>query len=121
MVWQFSADAPIYSQIVEQIKAQIASGELSAGERLPPVRELAVSAGVNPNTMQRALSELERDGLVYTQRTSGRFVTEDNTMIDKIKNDIASTQISEFLAAMKRLGYDRSEIIRLIENSKEES
>ena len=76
MKWQFSNSAPIYAQLIEQIKMAIVSGEFPAGERLPSVRELAAETGVNPNTMQRAMTELERDGLVYSQRTAGRFVTE---------------------------------------------
>ena len=75
MNWQFSNDAPIYAQLIRQIRAGIVSGAFSPGERLPSVRDLAMEAGVNPNTMQRALTELERDGLVYSQRTSGRYVT----------------------------------------------
>ena len=71
MNWQFSNDAPIYAQLIGQIRAGIVSGAFSPGERLPSVRDLAMEAGVNPNTMQRALTELERDGLVYSQRTSG--------------------------------------------------
>ena len=74
MKWQFSNDAPIYSQLIAQIKVGIVSGAFPPGERLPSVRDLATEAGVNPNTMQRALTELERDGLVYSQRTTGRFV-----------------------------------------------
>ena len=81
MNWQFSNDAPIYAQLIGQIRAGIVSGAFSPGERLPSVRDLAMEAGVNPNTMQRALTELERDGLVYSQRTSGRYVTEDQTAI----------------------------------------
>ncbi len=75
MNWQFSNSAPIYTQLIGQIRAGIVSGALAPGERLPSVRDLAMEAGVNPNTMQRALTELERDGLVYSQRTSGRYVT----------------------------------------------
>ena len=78
MKWQFSADAPIYAQLVTQIQVGIVSGAFPPGDRLPSVRDLATEAGVNPNTMQRALTELERDGLVYSQRTAGRFVTEDS-------------------------------------------
>ena len=77
MRWEFSNDAPIYTQLIQQIKVGIVAGVFPPGERLPSVRELATEAGVNPNTMQRALAELERDGLVYSQRTAGRFVTED--------------------------------------------
>ena len=91
MLWQFSGDAPIYSQLIEQIKVGIVSGVFPPGERLPSVRDLATEAGVNPNTMQRALTELERDGLVYSQRTAGRFVTEDNTMINQAKRSPGGT------------------------------
>ena len=83
MQWQFSNDAPIYTQLIQQVKVGIVTGAFPPGERLPSVRDLATEAGVNPNTMQRALAELERDGLVYSQRTAGRFVTEDNTMINE--------------------------------------
>ena len=72
MQWSFSNDLPIYSQLIGQIKVGIVSGVFPPGERLPSVRDLATEAGVNPNTMQRALAELERDGLVYSQRTAGR-------------------------------------------------
>ena len=89
MKWQFSNDAPIYAQLIEQIKVGIVTGAFPPGDRLPSVRDLATEAGVNPNTMQRALAELERDGLVFSQRTAGRFVTEYKTMIDKAKRGLA--------------------------------
>ena len=76
MLWKFDSSAPIYSQLVRHIQEAIVSGEFTPGDRLPSVRDMAMEAGVNPNTMQRALTELERDGLVYSQRTAGRFVTE---------------------------------------------
>ena len=114
MNWQFSGDAPIYAQLVEQIKLGIVSGTLPPGERLPSVRDLAMEAGVNPNTMQRALTELEREGLVYSQRTAGRFVTEDGKMIEEAKRGLAETHIRVFLAAMSRLGYQKEEILTLI-------
>ena len=114
MLWQFSGDAPIYSQLIEQIKVGIVSGVFPPGERLPSVRDLATEAGVNPNTMQRALAELERDGLVYSQRTAGRFVTEDNTMINTAKRSLAERHVKTFLEAMLRLGFRKDEIIDLI-------
>ncbi|MGM9521439.1 MAG: GntR family transcriptional regulator [Oscillospiraceae bacterium] len=120
MEWHFSDNAPIYSQIVWQLKLNIASGVLMPGERLASVRELAVSAGVNPNTMQRALSELERDGLLYTQRTSGRFVTEDTSMIEDTKRNIARDHIKSFLEAMKKLGFEQEDIHLLISNFERE-
>ena len=115
MQWQFSNDAPIYTQLIQQIKVGIVTGVFPPGERLPSVRDLATEAGVNPNTMQRALSELERDGLVYSQRTAGRFVTEDNTMINAAKRSLAERHVRSFLEAMLRLGFRREEIIALIE------
>ena len=120
MDWQFHNDQPIYTQLVDQIKFAIVSGELPPGARMPAVRELSLEAGVNPNTMQRALQELERDGLLYTQRTSGRYVTEDVATIQRCKEHLAREQIDSFLAAMKLLGYERAEIFRLLEKEKEE-
>ena len=114
MKWQFSNDAPIYAQLIAQIKVGIVSGAFPPGERLPSVRDLATEAGVNPNTMQRALMELERDGLVYSQRTAGRFVTEDTAMIEAAKRGLAETHIKNFLEAMGHLGYRRDEIITLV-------
>ena len=114
MQWQFSNDAPIYTQLIQQVKVGIVTGAFPPGERLPSVRDLATEAGVNPNTMQRALAELERDGLVYSQRTAGRFVTEDNTMINTAKRSLAERHVKTFLEAMLRLGFQRDEIIDLI-------
>lgn len=114
MEWVFKNDLPIYSQLVEKIKLAIISGAMPPGARLASVRDLAMEAGVNPNTMQRALQELEREGLVFSQRTAGRFVTEDITVIDEIKKTLAKGQIESFLKAMKELGYDRQGIIDLL-------
>ena len=114
MKWQFSNDAPIYAQLIAQIKVGIVSGAFPPGERLPSVRDLATEAGVNPNTMQRALTELERDGLVYSQRTTGRFVTEYKTMIETAKRSLAERHVKTFLAAMLRLGFQREEIMTLL-------
>ncbi len=115
MDWEIRDDAPIYSQLVAQIKLGIAAGALSPGERLPSVRDLAAEAGVNPNTMQRALQELERQGLVYSQRTSGRFVTEETDVIENAKRSLADEQVRSFLDAMARLGYMRDDILRMLE------
>lgn len=115
MQWQFSNDAPIYTQLIQQVKVGIVTGAFPPGERLPSVRDLATEAGVNPNTMQRALAELERDGLVYSQRTAGRFVTEDNTMINTAKRSLAQRHVKTFLESMLQLGFQRDEIIHLIE------
>ena len=97
MAWELDSDRPIFIQIVERIQMEIISGKYSPGDKLPSVRDLAAVAAVNPNTMQKALTELERTGLVYSQRTSGRFITEDAKMIEELKNNLAQEQIKEFL------------------------
>ena len=114
MHWQFSNDAPIYTQLIAQIKIGIVAGAFPPGERLPSVRDLATEAGVNPNTMQRAMTERVRDGLVYSQRTAGRFVTEDRAMIEAAKRSLAERHIKTFLEAMIRLGYQREEMLSLL-------
>ena len=114
MKWQFSNDAPIYTQLIEQIQVGIVAGAFPPGERLPSVRDLATEAGVNPNTMQRAFAELERDGLVYSQRTAGRFVTEDRAMIEQTKKALAECHIKQFLESMDQLGFQRDEVISLL-------
>lgn len=119
MEWHFNNDAPIYSQLVEQMTLRIVTAVYMPGQRMPSVRDLAVEAGVNPNTMQRALGELERNGLVFSQRTSGRFVTEDIKMIEDAKRTLASRQIQRFLRAMDQLGYQPGEIIALVKTAQE--
>lgn len=114
MVWQFQNDAPIYAQLIHQMKQRIVVGAYGAGDKLPSVRDLAAEAGVNPNTMQRALTELEREKLVHSQRTAGRYVTEDKAMIDAAKKDLAKEQIQKFLMSMTGLGYNVPEIINLL-------
>ena len=100
MDWNFRNDQPIYSQLTQRLTEAIVSGIYAPGEKLPSVRELAVEAGVNPNTVQRALSELERDGLVFSQRTAGRFVTENENMITNAKLRIADERVGEFLLSL---------------------
>lgn len=112
--WHFSNDKPIYSQIIEQIKQLIVSGGFSPGDKLPSVRELAQTACVNPNTMQKAMSELEKDGLLYTMRSSGRFITDDEALIKKIKNELAEAEIENFMQGMSKLGFSVEETINLI-------
>ncbi|MCC9843036.1 GntR family transcriptional regulator, partial [Streptococcus agalactiae] len=94
----------------EHIKMQIVSQEIKSGDQLPTVRELAQEAGVNPNTMQRAFTELEREGMVFSQRTSGRFVTEDNLLIGKIRQQVAKAELATFVNNMKKIGYKLDEI-----------
>ncbi|MBQ2823582.1 MAG: GntR family transcriptional regulator [Oscillospiraceae bacterium] len=111
MPWNFNDSSPIYQQIMEHIKLSIAVGEYNAGEKLMAVRELAALAEVNPNTMQKALSELEREGLLYSQRTSGRFVTDDSSKIADLRNNLANEQIDWFITKMKQLGYTADEAV----------
>lgn len=115
MSWNLNSDRPIFLQIVERIQMDIISGIYKPGDKLPAVRELASEASVNPNTMQKALSELEKTGLVYSQRTSGRFITEDANMIEELKQKLAAEKIDEFFAAMKMLGISKEETILLIQ------
>lgn len=119
MKWIFSDDLPIYSQLIEQIKAGIVSGAFPPGSKLASVRDLASEAGVNPNTMQRALSELERDGLVASQRTTGRFVTEDLKMIEEVRKDMAEKHIRTFLDAILPLGFNKEEVLELLKQDLE--
>ena len=114
MIWSFEADRPIYLQLQEQIKLLIVSGVYPAGSKLPTVRDLATEASVNPNTLQKALSELEREGLVYTMRTSGRFVTEDGNMINQVKAELALDQIMQFFKKMEDMGFEKRETVELI-------
>ena len=115
MTWSFTPDRPIYLQLQEALKLSIVSGHNPPGSKLPAVRDLAIDAAVNPNTVQRALTELEREGLVYAQRTSGRFVTEDTTVIEKTKSELAMGLVSAFLEKMAAIGYSAGETVALIE------
>ena len=112
---RFDMSRPIYAQIVERLKAKILAGVYPPGGHLDSVRDLAAAAGVNPNTMQRALADLEREGLMHSNRTSGRYVTEDRSMIAQIREQIADERISEFLAGMSQLGFTEQEILSLLE------
>ena len=120
MSWKLDSDRPIYTQIVERLQIQIVSGEYAPGSRLPSVRELAMEAEVNPNTMQRAFTELERLGLVTTHRSAGRLVTEEAEMIKKTKNELAASQVRDFIKRMGELGFEQDEIISLMENEMKE-
>ena len=110
MAWNLDSDRPIYAQLVAILKMQIVSGLYHPGDRLPSVRDLAQEANVNPNTMQKAFSELERSGLIITMRTSGRIVTEDLNMIKGTQLELAKESIKVFLENMKQLGYTEKEI-----------
>ncbi len=114
MPWNLNSDKPIFMQLIEIIQHSILSGTYPPGSKLPSVRDLASQAAVNPNTMQKALAELERSGLVYSQRTSGRFITEDISMIEELKNTLAKTTIEQFLESMQQLGFQKEETVALI-------
>lgn len=120
MSWNFQADRPIYAQLMEEIKRRIISGVYKPGEKMPSVRELAAEASVNPNTMQRAFAQLEQEGLLYTQRTSGRFVTEDEERIMDMKNELAKELIRDFWKNMEQLGFGRQQTLTLLTTMKEE-
>ena len=119
MAWQFRNDIPIYTQLIAQIQQQIVSGALLPGERLPSVRELAAEAGVNPNTMQRAMMEMEREELVHSQRTAGRFVTEDAQRIRQLRESMARQRVKEFLEGMYLLGFQTEEIVAFVQKEGE--
>lgn len=112
----FSSNVPIYIQIINEIKLKIVSGVWSPGQRLPSVRDLALEFSVNPNTMQRALSELERDELLYTERTSGKYVSQDQQRISKARDEMADEYTSSFYDAMLKLGYKDDEIVYVVSN-----
>lgn len=120
MNWQFKNDQPIYTQLVGQLSRAIVAGEFLPGQRLDSVRDLSAQAGVNPNTMQRALAQLEQDGLVYSQRTAGRFVTQEKAMIEKTKKEIAKGHLDEFVGAMQALGITFDEMISYLEKKRGE-
>jgi DNA-binding transcriptional regulator YhcF (GntR family) len=106
--WKFDDSVPIYLQIAERIREQIAAGELKPGGKIPTVREIAETAGVNPNTAQRALSELESACLVAAERgNGGRFVSDNPDILEKLKHDLAHNAASEFLSKMGKLGFDK--------------
>lgn len=120
MPWNLDSSRPIYLQIIERVQMDIITGRYQPGNKLPSVRDLAQEAAVNPNTMQKALSELERSGLIYSQRTSGRFITEDKELIHQMKKELAAAEVSAFVAHMKQLGITPEEIRQLLAETIEE-
>lgn len=113
MKWELSSDRPVYLQLMEQLQSEIISGKYKAGDKLPSVRDLAAEATVNPNTMQKALSELERLGLLYTNRTSGRFITSDEALLKDMREETARSHILEFIDKMRQLGFEAEETLNL--------
>ena len=124
MSWEFQDHLPIYAQLMDTLKRRIITGRYLPGEKLPSVRELAAEAGINPNTVQRAFYELEREGLIYTQRATGKYVTENADEIKSARQALAKTQVAEFLSNMQSLGYSVGDVIVLLQSfneSEEES
>lgn len=113
---QFDASRPIYAQLVERLKARILAGTYPPGGHLDSVRDLAAAAGVNPNTMQRALAQLESEGLVRTERTSGRYVTEDTNLIERLRAAAAHDIAVDFLEKMRSIGYTPEKAAALLEH-----
>ncbi len=119
MRWEFHNDAPIYAQVMERVERLIVSGALAPGERLPSVRAFALEAGVNPNTVQKALTELERGGLIYSQRTAGHYVTEDQAVIAAVREALARAQTDRFLRSMRELGFTPAQTAELLQRKLE--
>lgn len=115
----FDNDRPIYMQLVEQLEALIISGKLPPSSKLPPIRELATMARVNPNTIQRALAELERKSLIYTERTNGKFVSKNLARLVESREDHIKDRVAEFIAEMQTLGVSERELIRIIKEKGE--
>lgn len=115
MEWNFKNGIPIYTQIIDEMTMRIASGEYAPGDKLQSVRDMAMDAGVNPNTMQRALSELERRGLVYSERTSGRFVTKDEKILNDLHSELAQRYFGELTEKLRKIGMDDSGIRKAVE------
>ena len=120
MEWKLSGDWPIWLQLKEQITQRIVTGVYPMGGRLPTVRDLAAEAGVNPNTMQRALAELENDGLAVTNRTAGRLVTTDPSVVEKVRDALAGKCMMDFYDGMARLGFSRQEARQKLEEAEED-
>ena len=116
MKMEFSSAAPIYMQIMDEIKREIVSGERKPGSKVETVRDMAQSMGVNPNTVQRAFAQLEREGLMFTERTSGRYITADTKLIGTIKEESIMQNIAEFVGLMIKSGFSKADILRLVKN-----
>ena len=114
MEWNFKNGIPIYTQIVDEMTMRIASGQYPPGGKLPSVRDLALEAGVNPNTMQRALAELERRELVHSERTSGRFVTEEEDILNTLHEDLAKRYFEEFADKLHKIGMSGEDIAEAV-------
>lgn len=113
-IWNFDNDRPVYLQIIDEIELRIVSGQYKPGERIPSVRDLAEEARVNPNTMQKALAEIERDNFIISLRTSGKFVTDDEAQIEQLRKKRAGNVIKSFSAAMTKMGISMNDAIQML-------
>ena len=118
MAWKFTSDKPVYLQISERITKSVLSGEYKPGEQIPSVRQLALEAAVNPNTVQRAFTELENSGLVISRNTIGRFVTDDAKVVENCRNNLAKKLVKEFMQNMNHLSITTELAIKIIEEAK---
>lgn len=118
MEWKLDDKRPIWIQLKEQLTRKILSGWYRAGEKLPSVRDLAAEAGVNPNTMQRALAALDAAGLTVTNRTMGRTVTEDDAILEGMRATLAQDIIEQFYESAAELGYTREQALELLKRRK---
>ncbi len=119
MEFEFDNNSPIYLQLIQKIKIAIASGEFKPGEKLPAVRELAMGSKINPNTVQRALFQLEEEKLIFTQRTNGKYITENKQKLKELRSELARNLLNEFTAKMQQLGFSKQEILELIEREEQ--
>ncbi|HIS87567.1 MAG TPA: GntR family transcriptional regulator [Candidatus Caccenecus avistercoris] len=115
MNYIFDNERPIYIQLVELIRTDIVSGKYEKGSKLPSVRELALTMKVNPNTMQKALVELENEKLIYTERTNGKYVTEDEKKLEKIKKHLAQEKVNNYLNSMKSIGINYEDALSYLQ------
>jgi GntR family transcriptional regulator len=120
MTLKFDENLPIYIQIMDYIKKKVIIGEIKEGDKLPSVRELSSELKVNPNTISRVYQELERDGLTYTQRGMGTFITEDKDVLFSLKKTIAKDIVSKFIYQIRELHFDKEEILTLLEEEMKE-
>ena len=115
MEFTFDNNIPIYIQVLEYLKIYLISGVFKSGEKLPSVREFANTFKVNPNTMQKALIELENMNLIYTERTNGKYVTKDSKLIEKLKNEYAMELAKSYFHGMKKIGLGKVDSIKYLE------
>lgn len=114
MNWEFDNDRPIYKQLCEQIKLFVLMGVYKEGEKIPSVRDLAFETKVNPNTVQKALAELENEKYLVTDRTNGKYVTDNLKFIEKVKEEMIDLKLNEFLDLMNKFGVTKKEVIKLL-------